>query len=275
MSYTPVIPLSGYAGWKMLGRTMERQQAAFVASASVQRTEEYFREKIGGITKAEDLVNDRRLLEVALGAFGLSDDINNKYFIKKVLSEGTLADDALANKLSNKAYLELSKAFGFGDFDTPSTKLSDFADKILAKYETRQFEIAIGEANESYRLALNAQRELPVIAAKDSSETTKWFNILGSEPLRTVMETALGLPTSIGALDLDQQVVAFKKKASSLLGTSDPAKFGDPEALDKLVKTYLLRDSLSNSGGSVAGNSAALQILQNSQSRGSTLSLLL
>ncbi len=51
MSYTPVIPLSGYAGWKMLGRTMERQQAAFVASASVQRTEEYFREKIGGITK--------------------------------------------------------------------------------------------------------------------------------------------------------------------------------------------------------------------------------
>lgn len=275
MTYTPVIPFTGYAGWKLLDRTMERQQAAYVASASVQRTEDYFREKIGSIKTAEDLVGDRRLLEVALGAFGLSDDINNKFFIKKVLEEGTLSDDALANKLSDKAYLKLSKAFGFGDYSTPSTVLSDFADKILAQYETRQFEIAIGETNDSYRLALNAQRELPEITNKDSSATTKWYNILGSEPLRTVFETALGLPSSIGALDIDQQVSAFQKKAQSFFGSTDPAQFSEPDKLDKLIKQYLLRDSIANGMGSVSRNSVALQILQGSSSSGTTLSLLL
>lgn len=275
MTFTPVIPFSGYAGWKMLDRTMERQQATFVASASIQLSEDYFRANIGNIKSAEDLVADRRLLEVALGAFGLSDDINNKFFIKKVLEEGTLSDDSLANKLSDDSYAALSSAFGFGDYDTPNTGLSDFADKILAKYETRQFEIAVGETNDSYRLALYTQRELPDIAGKSSNEVTKWYNILASEPLRTVFETALGLPSSIGTLDIDQQVRAFQKKAESYFGSSDPAQFMDSGKLDGLVKQFLLRDSITNGTTSTTGTSVALQILQNNSGSSNILSLLL
>jgi hypothetical protein len=275
MSYSPIIPLSGYAGWKMLERTMERQQATFVASASVQRSEEYFREKIGGVTSAEDLVADRRLLEVALGAFGLSDDLDNKFFIKKVLEEGTLSKDALANKLSDDAYANLAKAFGFGDYETPNTVMSDFADTILAKYETRQFEIAVGDSNESFRLALYAQRELATIAGKTSTETTKWYNILASEPLRAVFETAFGLPESIGTLDIDQQVRAFQKKADIYFGSSDPAQFVDLEKIEILVRQYILNDTIVNSENTMTGNSAALQILQGSSQSTNILSLLL
>ena len=90
MSYTPAIPLSGYAGWAFLKRTMPTQQASFNAAPQNKRDEDYFREKIGTINTAEQLVNDRRLLRVALGAFGLDKDINNKFFIQKVLQDGTL-----------------------------------------------------------------------------------------------------------------------------------------------------------------------------------------
>ena len=38
---------------------------------------------------AADLVADRRLLKVALGAFGLEGEIDKKAFIRKVLEEGT------------------------------------------------------------------------------------------------------------------------------------------------------------------------------------------
>jgi len=76
MSFTPVIPMTGYAGWAFLSRTLERQQESFVESGTVKRAAEYFRENIGKATTAEALVGDRRLLEVALGAFGLEDDIN-------------------------------------------------------------------------------------------------------------------------------------------------------------------------------------------------------
>ena len=57
MSFTPIIPLSGYSGWAMLNKTMERQQTTFSASAQNQRLEDYFREKIGTVNSAEELVS--------------------------------------------------------------------------------------------------------------------------------------------------------------------------------------------------------------------------
>ena len=148
---------------------MSTQTAVFNASTDMKRDEDYFRAKIGKITTAEQLVNDRRLLKVALGAFGLDSDIGNKFFIRKVLEDGTLTPGALANRLADKQYQKLSASFGFGDFAVPSTKLSDFPDKILMAYRARQFEAAVGEQNPDLRLAMNVQRELPGIADKSNS----------------------------------------------------------------------------------------------------------
>lgn len=276
MSYVPIIPASGYAGWKMLNRTMTLQKAAFVASAEIQRDEAYFREKIASVTTAEDLVSDRRLLKVALGAFGLDSDINNKFFIQKVLDEGTLDSTSLANKLSDKTYLKLSQAFGFGDFSTPRTVLSDFADEILAQYEARQFEVAVGESDDTFRLALAAQRELPELAEKSSSETTKWYTVIGSKSLSSVMRTALGLPDSVASLDVDQQLKIFRQKSDDVLGSPDVSGLGEPETLEKVIRLFLVRSQI-DTGGSVSSASAALQLLSASSysSGSSSLSLLL
>ena len=94
MSFSPVVPSGGYAGWTFLKRTQDRQQAALQADPVFKRDEAYFRAKIGSVTSAEQLVSDRRLLKVALGAFGLDADINNKFFLRKVLEDGTLSTDA-------------------------------------------------------------------------------------------------------------------------------------------------------------------------------------
>ena len=87
---------------------------------------------------------------MALTAYGLEGDINNKAFIRKVLEDGTLKEGALANRLADKQYQKLSAAFGFGDFPVPRSKLSDFADKTLALYRTRQFETAVGNRTTTF-----------------------------------------------------------------------------------------------------------------------------
>ncbi|NHX27484.1 DUF1217 domain-containing protein, partial [Escherichia coli] len=195
MTFQPIVPLGGYAGWRFLQKTLPAQQAAFEQSPQMARDVSYFKEQIGHVSSAEMLVADRRLLHVALDAFGLGDDINNRFFIRKVLEDGTLDSAALANRMADKRYLQLAKAFGFGDFDTPNTLLSDFGDKVIADYKTRQFEQAVGSQNENMRLAMNMMRELSDLAAEDSSDETKWFSIMGSKPLRSALETALGLPS--------------------------------------------------------------------------------
>ncbi len=140
MSFQPVLPLSGFTGWGFLKRTMERQQAVQQALPVQKRDEAYFRDRIAKADTAEKLVNDKRLLRIALTAFGLEGDVNSKAFIQKVLEGGTLKEGSLANKLADKQYQKFAAAFGYGDFSVPRTKISTFPDEILAQFRARTFE---------------------------------------------------------------------------------------------------------------------------------------
>lgn len=262
MSFQPVVPMGGFAGWRFLNRTMETQRAAFDQSAALSRDAAYFRENIGKVTTAEALVADRRLLGVALAAFGLQDDIDNRFFIRKVMSDGTLDEGALANRLSDKRYRKLSAAFGFGDFETPNTRLSDFPDRIVAAYKTCRFEAALGQTNPDMRLAMNLTRELADLATTDSSDDTKWFTVMGSEPLRQVFQTALGLPDSFATLDIEKQLDTFRSRAKSTFGDGAIDQFVDPEKMDKLVRLFLVRSELPGGATGVTATGTALALLQ-------------
>lgn len=262
MSFQPVLPLSGYSGWGFLKRTMARQQAVQQALPVQKRDEAYFRDRIGKADTAEKLVNDKRLLRIALTAFGLEGDVNSTAFVQKVLEGGTLKEGSLANKLADKQYQKFAAAFGYGDFSVPRTRLSTFADEILTQYCARSFETAVGEQNNTYRLALNAERELPVLAAKTISIDAKWYTILGSAPLREVMQTALGLPKSFSAIDIDQQVSVLKARTEAAFGSSDPARFKDAKAMEALVRRYLLQSDIQAQASNSSPATRALALLQ-------------
>lgn len=260
MTYQPVVPLSGYTGWRFLQRTLDAQQTAFNESAPVARATDYFRQEISKIQSADDLVKDRRLLSVALGAFGLDDDINNTFFIKKVLEEGIIADDTLANRLSDKRYAALASGFSF-DFAVPRTNLTFFADEIIGKFEARQFEQAVGETDNDMRFALNLESGLSGVIEENQSQNAQWFAMMGNPPLRRVFEQALGLPKAIGQIDIDRQLIAFKDRANATFGTDDLSEFSDLETQEKLIRLFLVRGQLDNSS-SLSGHSIALSLLQ-------------
>lgn len=262
MSFQPVLPLTGYTGWGFLKRTMVRQQAVQQALPVQQRDEAYFRDKIGKADTAEKLVSDKRLLRIALTAFGLEGDVNNKAFIQKILEGGTLKEGSLANKLADKQYLKLSAAFGYGDYSVPRTKISTFPDEILAQFRARSFETAVGAQNNTYRLAMNVERELPALAAKTTSETAKWFTVLGNAPLREVMQTALGLPKSFSSIDIDQQVSALKAKTEAAFGSPDVSQFKDSAKMEALVRRFLLQSEIQGQSTASSPAATALALLR-------------
>jgi hypothetical protein len=266
MSFVPAIPLAGYAGWVMLKRTTPVQQAAFVKQPALQRDEAYFRENIAKVTSAEELVKDRRLLRVALGAFGLDADIDNRFFIRKVLEDGTLKEGALALKLADRRYRDMSAAFGFGDFGTARIRISDFPDRILAAWKDRGFESAVGQVNDSLRLAMNAEREIGRIASGNQSDDVRWFTLMGQRPLRQVLETAFGLPSSFGTLDIDKQKDMLKQKAAAAFGDDRVAQFADPDRMQDLIKRFLLRAQVSELQA-MAPASVALTLVSQASAR--------
>lgn len=262
MTFQPVIAGAGLAGWRFLQRTYDSQFEAFNQSAQLQRDTEYFSQKIGDVQNAEDLVKDRRLLGIALGAFGLQDDINNKYFIQKILQDGTEDDDALANKLADERYKKFSAAFGFGPGETAATtdalKMAD----IVSKHRTQSFEVSVGEQDDTMRIALYAQRELAELANEDISEDAKWYSVMGLPPLRSMFETALGLPKAFGQIDIDQQFDVFKEKTRSQTGNDTVSQFTDPEALERLTNLFLARSQIANFNVANSSGANALTLLR-------------
>ncbi|MBY5933617.1 DUF1217 domain-containing protein [Tateyamaria omphalii] len=259
--YQPVLISSGLVGWQFLQRTYDQQLETFSQSAQVKRDTDHFAEKIGSITTAEDLVSDRQVLTVALGAFGLSEDINNKFFIEKMLGEGTTANDALANRFTDSRYREFSEAFGLGPGEVRGSLSSGFADDIISRFRANSFEIEAGNQDESMRIALYAERTLPDVVNAEGSDASKWFNIMGQPPLRSLFETALGLPDAFGQVDIDQQLSVFQERAERILGVSDPAEFATEGALDKLITTYFARAQIEQIGSGASSASIALTLL--------------
>ncbi len=263
MSFQPIVPFGGLAGWKFLQRTQEVQRETHSQNTATQREIGYFKERITTIQSAEALVGDRTLRKIALGAFGLEADLDNTFFIRKILEDGTTNQEALSNRLSDKRYRAMSEAFGFGDPSIPGPLRVGFGEQIVQSYLDRSFETAVGNQNTNMRLALGLQRELPLLAANDSSNDTKWFSVMGQAPLRKVFEVALGLPDSFAALDLDRQLRTFKSRADIFFGSSDLSIFTNPEKLEDLTRQFFARASTGESSQlGNSRNSVALALLR-------------
>lgn len=258
MTFAPVLPFGGILGWEFLKRSEAMQSATLQRQPAIQRDEAYFRSRIGAIDTAEKLISDRRLLRISLEAFGLQEDLNARAFIRKVLEDGTLKSDALSNRLSDTRYKEFSAAFGFGNFSVPSTALSTFADGLMARWKQARFETAVGSADNAMRLALNARRELPELARTDLSERAKWFRVLGNPPLWEVMRQALGLPKSLGSIDLDRQVAVLETRSKAVFGTGTVTQFGNPAKVEGAIRRFLA----ASSSEVAARQNPALTLLQ-------------
>lgn len=262
MTFQPVVVGPGLVGWQFLQRTYDTQFEAFNKSPLLDRDSKYFTENIGEVITAKDLVADRRLLGIALGAFGLQDDLNNRYFIQRILEDGTEDEDALANKLADNRYKKFAEAFRFGPGEIPNTTIPFKMEEIVELNRIQAFEIAVGNVDETMRIAMYAERELGNLAADDIEEEARWFRVLGLPPLRKLFETALGLPPGFGQIEIEQQAEVFRERTRALTGEDTVAQFTDPEALEKLTRIYLARAQIAQFNTATSSASNALQLLQ-------------
>lgn len=262
MTYQPVIAGPGLVGWHFLQRTYDAQFAAFNRSPLVERNSEYFLDRIANVTSASDLVKDRRLLGIALGAFGLQDDIDNRYFIQRILEDGTKSEDALATRLSDSRYRKLSEAFGFGPGETVATGDAERMANLVRQNRLQTFEVAVGEVDETMRIAMYGERTIEELANSESEDEVKWLRILGQPPLRTLFETALGLPTGFGQVDIDKQADILSDRTRTAIGGTEVSQFAKPEARNKLVSLFLARSQIAAVGDPASTNAIALQLLQ-------------
>jgi hypothetical protein len=175
-------------------------------------------------------------------------------------------------RLSAPGFHKLAEAFGFGTAGGAKTAKAGFAESIVAAYKTRQFEVAVGGVNDAMRLAMNFRREIAELAASATEDGKGWYAVLGSKPLREVMQGAFGLPKEFVAVDIDRQRETLRDRTRDLLGDGSLAVFKDPEHVERMISRFLARKQLEE--GLSAVSSPALTLLQNAGSSAGLLNLL-
>lgn len=262
MSFLPSLPLGGVGGWALLQRIEDGQRETFARRPDVAREAAYFEENVGSAATAAELVSDRRVLRVALTAFGLEDEIDKRALLRKVLESNSADRESFANRLVDARYAAFAKAFGYGDLGGARVSRTGFAQEISASYKEKAFESALGESDPSMRLALNARRELQGYAASNDPNNAAWFALLGDKPVRAVIEGGFGLPDAFGSLDIDRQRSMLQEKTRELFGEESLAVFNDPDNVETLIRRFLFRETALNGPTAQTRGVGALAILQ-------------
>lgn len=197
-------------------------------SLEVKRLTDGFESRISSVSSAEQLFDDRELREVALSAFGMEDDMDNRTFILKVLNSDLDDDTSLANQLADKRYLNLAQTFGFGAMVNKPSDDGGLGDQIIAALQATQAGANATETAHAATLerALGRLEELYSDAALTDDD--RWVAALDDADLGAVLRTILDLPTDLASLDTTEQLAALRQEAERVFGVSEVIDFTSP-----------------------------------------------
>ena len=208
----------------------------------VERDIEYFKENIGKIENADELLDDFRLKKFVLEAFGLEEDLYKDAFVKRILTDDLEGDDALAYRMIDPRYVEMATALRL---DTGSSILKDASamGEVGARWLVNGFEKDLGEQNPALREAMYFRRKAPKIE--------NMYQVLSDKALRHVVMKVAGLPDQMASQPVEKQAAALEKR----INVED---LKDPNYVDDLMRQFLVIEDAQAGTGSIDAGIASL-----------------
>ena len=248
--------------------TINRLQANFAASSGTSQPIAYYQSHIDNVTSVSDLVGDPQLLKVALGAFNLDRANLSPQVVTQLLTNDPTTP---ANLTQNPDVANFVAAFASLNTDNgvQAHKPASIA-AITAAFQSNQFKqsieakaqaivanpslastplplgdsssiAAVTTAFSANRFRQSVASQLQSVTTTPSTGTLSTVQLLGNATLAAVTYGALGLPTAIGGLPVDQQLTALKN------ANFDPTKLLDSNFLSNFVNQFLANAGLQQS----------------------------
>ena len=192
--------------YKLFAQNSERTLMRIAQDPQISREIEYYRENIGKIESPEQLVNDFRLFNFALKAYGLEDLNYAKALMQELLLGGVDDEKALANQLTDPRYKEFASDFNFARYGDATTSFDRTQQGVVDRYLQNVLESEAGESNVGARLAIYFERKAP--------EIEETIEFLGDRALLQVIQTAFGLPPQMSFSPLERQTEIIEARLS-------------------------------------------------------------
>jgi Protein of unknown function (DUF1217) len=225
-------------------RDYSKTLAQTAAEPTVTRATNYFLANISNVKSVSDLVNNDKLYNYVMTAFGLSDMTYAKGLITKVLEGGVSSSTSLANTLNDPRYKALATTFNFAA-NGAATSSASAQQTTVNNYIEQTLENNVGQQNKGAQMALYFQRMAPNI--------TSAYSILGDKTLLSVVQTAFGLSSSMSQQDIDVQA----KTISGLLNVND---LQNPAKLKQFIERFTATYDSQNTSATPTVLTSALQV---------------
>ncbi|MEM9028675.1 MAG: DUF1217 domain-containing protein [Pseudomonadota bacterium] len=197
----------------------------------IEREIAYYRENIADIDTIDDFMENDRIYQFAMRAYGLEEMIYAKGFIRKLLEEGVNDSSSLANQLVDSRYKEFAEVFNFEGLGTTATIFDRAQEGTVDLYVRQRLETDAGADNEGVRLALYFQRQAPDI--------TTGYGLLADPAVLKVAQTLANLPESSSSVDIDRQAEILEERI-------DIEDFQDPVKLEELMQRFTVLWEMNN-----------------------------
>jgi Protein of unknown function (DUF1217) len=243
--------MSTFTDYMTIASNLTRYQTMTASDPTVAQATTYFQANIGSITTPAQLVNNTRIFNYVMNAFGLGSMTYAKSLIQKVLEQGTTSSTALANTLNNPNILALAQAFDFQLYGADTTKTLAATTDVVKRYVMQTLEANQGQQNPGVQLALYFQQ--------NASAITNGYSILADNNLLAVAQTTLGISPYTSAENIDLQA----RQLDKLLNYSD---FQNPTKLQNFLERFAAQYDFNNPTASTGSASSSLTTLFNASS---------
>ncbi len=215
----------------------------------------YFQSVASSLSTPDALLGNYRALSFVLGAFGVSNQIQNTGLLKKLMTQDPTQSTSLAQTLGNPGLYRF--ALAMNQFNPPPFSNAGDITATINAAATNSYEAAQDKLSPGLQTALYFTRNIGNITTVNG--------LLSDTKLLNAYLVTQGIdPTGFGQLD-------FAHQTSELTNMVKFSDFTNAQTVTKLAETYLIRNG--QTGTTTDAASAALSLL-NGTANGSSTSIL-
>lgn len=235
-------------------RFLDDNERTAAREAATKKAEVY-QERIQSIDTVKELLADRDVIDVVIGAYGLDPEDVTDDFLKQVFASDLSDPKSFVNQQPDSRWTELVASFNFdanGNLTRETIGTVQQRGETLEtvnKYLRQTLEETEGASNEAVRLALYFERTAPNI--------TDAYGLIADDALMAVFRTTFGFSDEFSNMDVDQQ-------ARIINDNLDLADLQDLTKLERFLQRYTAmydteNASFSNSAVSIlSGGSGSI-----------------
>jgi len=200
-------------------KNQDQLLAQFQRSPGYAQSVAYYQANIGKVTSADALLNDRKLLTVALSAFQLESQVDAKGILRQLLTQDPTVKTSLAQQLLDPRFKQFAYAFaGLRSDGGVSVQNPNSINAVLAGFQTNEYGkwVSNNTNDPTVRQALFFQQT--VQDTVDISSTGKLFAQFQQSP------------------DVQQTVSAYKSAIAQVTSVND--LLNNPQALNVALTAF-------------------------------------